>query len=151
MAKKCDCPHCLHASRIFAEDDETITVVNKTYHTDCYEVQNRIAQVCDLFWEKINKNVVYGNLRKVVNEIVYVKGIHPDVLYFGINYYLDNHLSLNYPAGLFYVIQNKKMMEAYSRTKVKKLNYKFEVEIDKENKYSYKQENNGSFGNILAR
>lgn len=151
MNKKCSLVHCLHESRELTEEDDVVTVGKKSYHADCYEVEIQTKKVCDLFYEKVNPHTVYSNLRKIVNEIVYEKGISPDVLYFGINYYLNNHIPLNYPAGLFYVIQNKKMMEAYNKTKVKKLNYKFEVETDKDNKYQYNPKNNNSgFSSILG-
>lgn len=153
MANKCcGSAHCLHESKVFKDDDETVTVGKKTYHTDCWETQEQIAKVCDLFYRKINNNVVFGNLRSIVNEIVYIRGISPDVLYFGINYYLNNHIPLNYPAGLFYVIQNKKMLAAYNKTKVKKLNYKFEVETtDTGSKYQYNpQTKNSGFSSILS-
>ena len=149
--KCCGSTHCLHESKEFTEDDKTITVGKKTYHEDCWMVQDQITKVCDLFYRKVNSNVVFSNLRKVVNEIVYGRGISPDVLYFGINYYIDNHIPLNYPAGLFYVIQNKKMIAAYNKAKVQKLDYKFEVENNKTNEYQYNPKtNNSGFSNILA-
>lgn len=152
MAKKCGSSHCLHESKEFMDNDEIVTVGNKSYHADCYKVQNEISRVCDLFYQKINSNIVFGSLRKIVNEIVYERGIQPDLLYFGINYYINNHIPLNYPAGLYYVIQNKKMMEAYNKAKVKKLNYKFEVETDADNKYKYNPKtSNSGFNSILDR
>jgi len=131
MAKeyKCRYQRCLHP-------DEKVTVENavadggKHYHPDCYQTSIQTREVFRLFQEHINPNPVYAQLWKVIYSIVFDKGIGSDMLLFGLKYYIEKKIPLNYPQGLYYVMQNRDMQNAYYKWKAKKTEVKVEITED---------------------
>lgn len=115
----CKYKYCRHTSREIEEDDLVIDGKN-TYHSDCLSEKKCIEKIIDVFSKEVNENVVFSQLRNVINNIVIKKGIDAPVLLFGIQYYLKNNIPLNYPQGLYYVVQNKRMWEAYYKRTEKK-------------------------------
>ena len=69
------------------------------------------------FRGKVNPNPVYSQLQAVIKNIVFTKKVSSEFLLFGLRYYVKNKLNLNYPQGLYYVIQNKDVKAAYAKMK----------------------------------
>ncbi len=153
MAKKrvCRASHCLHSSKEFLPDDKIVEVGKMAYHEDCYRAISNIKEVVDLFAKKINPNVVFSELRKVINTIVYTRGIDSGLLLFGIKYYINNRIPLNYPQGLYYVVQNKKVQVGYQKTKTAEVanKYSFDVPDDEVKTFTHKTQMPRGFSDIL--
>ena len=150
--KICRATHCLHDTKeINTDSDKYFQKGSCYYHSDCYKTVQDIKQIVDLWTTKINQNVVYPQLMKTLNHIIYTKHVNSDMVLFGLRYYINNHIPLNYPGGLYYVLQNKQMMQAYKtyRRKQQSNNITFIVADEEEQEAVYKPQTN-RFGGIFA-
>ena len=134
-------------------DDEIIKVKGRNYHKSCYQTKNDILEIRDLFAENINKNVVFSSLMSVINNIIFRRGVTSDYLKFALNYYIQNKIPLNYPQGLYYVVQNKDVKTAYEKSKAesikKKMLPKVDVGLDIDKTYERKTRTKKTIGDIF--
>jgi len=139
MAKeyKCKYAKCLRSDKKVKAED-AVKVGSSYYHQDCHTQLTQIKEIIDLFQKYINPNPVYAQLRKVINTIVFDKNIGSDLLLFGVKYYIEKKIPLNYPQGLYYVIQNKEMKSAYHKWKAKKDEIKIEITEDSGVEFTHK-------------
>ncbi len=148
----CKAKHCFHDNKEFLPDDDVVKVKNQTYHRDCYQAISDIREVIDLFVKEINPNVVFSELRRVINNIVYTKHISSGMLLYGLKYYIDRRIPLNYPQGLYYVVQNKEVQNNYNKfianEKIK--NYTFTAPVDESQPFTYKTNAPKSFVDVLS-
>lgn len=144
----CRYSNCLHKDKEI-EKENAIKSGRLYYHPDCFQTKEDIKRIIDLFKKNINPNPVYATLQSVIKNIVFTKGLGSDFLLFGLEYYIKNKIHLNYPQGLYYVIQNKKMIDAYRKSKEK--NIKNTVEIKEQNDFQFKHVpiKNKGFADIL--
>ena len=151
---KCRFKHCLHEENLVSVD-EAVKVGSAYYHEDCYKVKTNIDKTIDLFAKEVNPNVIFSVLRRVINNIVFDKNIDSEMLLFGLKYYIDENIPLNYPQGLYYVVQNKAMVKAYEKKKMaeymleqrKKAKENPVEEIETE--FTYKPSKRKNFSDIL--
>ena len=122
---KCDYKNCSEPL-----DDEIIKVKGRNYHKSCFQTKNDILEIRDLFAENINKNVVFSSLMSVINNIIFHRGVTSDYLKFALNYYIQNKIPLNYPQGLYYVVQNKDVKTAYEKSKAESIKKKMLPKVD---------------------
>lgn len=128
---KCRYSHCLHESKEINRD-QAVKKGNAYYHSDCLQTQTEIKEIIDLFTNKINKNPVYAQLNSVINNIVFTKGLGSNFLLFGLRYYIEHKIPLNYPQGLYYVIQNRSVIDAYHKEKAKTVKQAIEIAAESE-------------------
>lgn len=137
---KCRAKYCQHDNREMLVE-EAVKEGSCYYHADCCKTKNEIKEIIDIFSKKINPNVVYAQLQTVIHKIVYEKGLGSELLLFGLKYYISHNITLNYPQGLYYVIQNKDVINEYNKLKAKKIketaNNLIEVE-DEQRSFGYK-------------
>ena len=114
----CRYAKCKHNSKELPKE-EAVKIGAAYYHKDCAKIKEDVETVVMLFINNVNPNTIVPQLRKVVNNIIFDKGIDSDFLVFALRYYIDNKYTLNYPGGLYYVIQNKTVLNAYA-SKIKK-------------------------------
>lgn len=114
------------------EKDKAIKDGKSYYHPQCLKVKNDINEIISLFREKVNPNVVISVLRKVVNAIVFEKNVESGLLLFGLQYYIKNKKTLNYPQGLYYVVQNSDVNREYSSMKAVQLKKEIVKQMDNE-------------------
>ena len=126
---ECKYSKCLHDEKTLLKE-EAIKSGNRYYHANCYKNKEDIKQIVDLFKKNINSNPVYSQLQNVINNIVFTRGLGSDLLLFGLKFYIENKIPLNYPQGLYYVIQNKEMIKAYNKNKVKNMGKFIEIESE---------------------
>ncbi|GEM_PF-557627 len=152
---KCRYNHCKHETKDVLAS-EAVKDGNRYFHKDCYKTKEEINKIIELFAEYINPNVVFAVLRKVVNNIVFNRGVDSGLLLFGLNYYIANKITLNYPQGLYYVIQNKNVIKGYKEKKnkeylieQKKNLQKAEDDTEMVSSFTYKPNKQKSFADIL--
>lgn len=152
---KCRYNHCKHETKDVLAS-EAVKEGNRYYHKDCYKTKEDINKIVELFSEHVNPNVVFAVLRKVINNIVFTRGVDSGLLLFGLNYYISNKITLNYPQGLYYVIQNKNVIKGYTEKKnreylieQKKNMQKIEDNEEMESSFTYKPSKRKSFADIL--
>lgn len=136
----CRFSKCFHSSKEI-EDGQGVKVGSAYYHADCFEVHKDIEAIRNLFIEQVNPNVVVGQLVRTINTIVFEKDVQSSYLLFGLKYYINHHIPLNYPGGLYYVIQNKDVKREWDRLKANdiknEINKKIAV-VDKGQSFEYK-------------
>ena len=136
---KCKYSKCLHDTRELNKD-KAVKVGSTYYHEDCLRTKEEIKQIVALFQQKVNANPVYSQLQSVINNIVFIKGLGSELLLFGLKYYIENKIPLNYPQGLYYVVQNKAVINAFHKNTVKIMG-----------KIDIKNENNNSFTRVPTK
>lgn len=131
---KCRAKHCQHENREILVE-EAVKEGNCYYHKDCYKTKEEIKEIINLFTEKINPNPVFSQLQSVINKIVYDKGLGSEFLLFGLKYYISHKYKLNYPHGLYYVIQNKEVITEYNKFKTKKIKQITNINLETEDEH----------------
>lgn len=144
----CKYSGCLHSDKTL-DKEQAVKVGNSYYHPDCFQTKEDIKKIIDLFKNHINPNPVYSTLQSVIKNIVFTKGLGSDFLLFGLQYYIDHKLPLNYPQGLYYVIQNKQVLDAYNKSKVKSIKSNIEITEETESNFTYIPTKTNSFADIL--
>lgn len=145
----CKYSNCLHDDRQLNKDD-AIRSGNAYYHKDCFKTKEDIKQIIALFQKHINSNPVYSQLQTVIKNIVFTKGLGSDLLLFGLKYYIENKIPLNYPQGLYYVIQNKQMIAAYNKQSRKSANHQVDILKETESKFVHKPLKSKNFSDIIS-
>ena len=149
---KCKYGKCKHESKEI-EKSEAVKVGNAYYHADCFKDKENRKEIIDLFVNNINPNVVFSQLQAVVRTIVDDRGNSSDFLLFGLKYYIEHKIPLNYPQGLYYVIQNKEVNAEYKKIKAKEIMVKENFvtqESSNEVEFSYKPTKQKGFSDILG-
>ena len=144
----CKYSHCLHDNREI-EKRKAIRVGNSYYHSDCFKTKEDIKEIVNLFKAHINANPVYAQLQSVINNIIFVKKVQSDFLLFGLRYYIEHKIPLNYPQGLYYVIQNKDVANAYNKAKTKEIKKSVEITEQAETEFKFVPTKNKGFADII--
>lgn len=144
----CKYSHCLHDNREI-EKRKAIRVGNSYYHSDCFKTKEDIKEIVNLFKAHINANPVYAQLQSVINNIIFVKKVQSDFLLFGLRYYIEHKIPLNYPQGLYYVIQNKDVTNAYNKVKTKEIKKSVEITEQAETQFKFVPTKNKGFSDII--
>lgn len=146
----CRYTHCLHDTKE-VNQDEAVKQNNYYYHRDCFKTKQEIKEIIDLFVKHINPNPVYSQLQTVIKNIVFTRKVGSELLLFGLKYYIENNIPLNYPQGLYYVIQNKRMLAEYKKTKKPRITGNIEIKDTKnENNFTHKPIKQKSITDILS-
>lgn len=148
---QCTYSSCLHDSRNIRRED-AVCVGRKYYHEDCYQTKEEIEEIVDLFVTHINPHPVQAQLQKVINNIIFKKGLGSNFLLFGLKYYIEHKIPLNYPQGLYYVVQNKDVRQAYEKKRLSILT-KGKIVIDEptESTFEYKPAKPVGFEDIIGK
>ena len=149
---KCRYSGCNHDNKEMDKKD-AVQVGNAYYHEDCLRDKENRKNIVDLFIKYINPNPVYAQLNAVIRTIVDQKGVSSDFLLFGLRYYIEHKIPLNYPQGLHYVVQNKQVIAEYNKVKEKELKAKTNFvmpEVNNEVEFNYKPTKTKGFADILG-
>lgn len=178
MAKKqtvklihCRYPKCkfLHeTTELKKEDAVKGGSKNSYYHPDCWKTLQTVNQIRDTFFKEIDPTLTgkqIGSLVSIVNNMIFSKGIDPELILFALHYFIKyKQGALKYPGGIAYIVQNKDVLKAWDTEKKQKLNAelkKQKEELEKEvnnfdedilssnNPFVYKPKELTSFADIL--
>lgn len=145
---KCRYSNCLHEDKEINKE-EAVQSGKMYYHADCLKTKEEIKQIIDLFSTHINPNPVYSQLQSVIKNIVFTKKVSSEFLLFGLQYYIDHKMPLNYPQGLYYVIQRKEVIDAYNKSKAKTIKKTTEITEDNETAFIHVPHKNKGFADII--
>lgn len=145
---KCRYKYCKHESKELTKDD-AVGVGNAYYHADCYKEKKDKEEIVRLFLDYINPNTPVGFLRKVINKIIHEKEVPSEYLLFGLKYYIDHKIKLNYPAGLYYVIANKDVEFEYKRLNSRKEKHVFQITDDTDEVFTYVKPKKKTINNFM--
>lgn len=146
--KKCAYRFCKHKDKEI-DGNNYIENNGKIYHKDCLREQTNIKKIVDVFYKYVDPNVSFPVLQRVIREIIDKKNCPADKLLFGLRFYISNKIPLHYPQGLFYVIANKQMNEAYKDHKERKVTQQAIVKEDSGESFNFKRTKPISFEDIL--
>jgi hypothetical protein len=146
---KCRATHCLHDSNILPIE-EAVKSGTAYYHPDCLKAKELSNKVFALFVEQVNANVIHKVLWSVINTIVYERNIDPEYLLYGLKYYIYKKIPLNYPQGLYYVIQNREVQAGWNKIKAKDKSASFEIKEEKPHSFSYTPQKKKGIADIFG-
>ena len=153
MSRQVQCAYgkCLHESKALDIEDAVLDK-KKYYHADCLKTKEEIKEIIDLFCKHINPHPIFSQLQSVITNIVFTREIGSEYLLFGLKYYIENKIPLNYPQGLYYVMQNKDVKKAYD-SHIKKTVLKQNIEITESNdsSFGFKPTKAKGFDDILGK
>lgn len=150
-ARVCRYSKCKHNSNINLDNEKYVYIKNNYYHEDCYKEKCDLQLLRDLWVNNISTTVVHSQLNKTLNQLM-ENGVSSDYLVFVLQYVLNNHCKLNYPAGFKYYVDNKNIRDAYVKRNQKKICQSEFVAKDNDDdapKFSIKPKSCG-FKNILG-
>lgn len=153
---KCAFKHCKHQSQVLQEN-EAVKVGNRYMHEDCARTSENMIKVRDVYYERISQEVVMKILVRVIQNIVLEKGIDAEYLVFAIEYAADNKIPIRSPYGLYYLVDNYKVKEAWKNKNIEKRVSEIKKEAEQNviidpqaNKFNFKQTFTGGFGSIFG-
>lgn len=169
--KQCRYNCCLHTSKEIDISQDEYEVVktdrgqNQFFHKDCLahreakeqkekKVKADIQLIKNIWIENISQTVAIPHLYKEINRLVFEQGISTEFIIFALQYCIKNHFKLRYPGGLKYYLDKQEIIDAYNKTKAKKViaHAEFTAKETEDNtpKFSVNRKPSG-FGSILGR
>ena len=144
----CRYKNCLHESNE-VNREEAVKSGTMYYHADCLKTKEEIKQIIDLFKTHINPNPVYAQLHSTIKNIVFTKNLGSEFLLFGLQYYINHKIPLHYPQGLHYVVQNKDVIDAYNKAKLKNVKKTTDIIESNDTVFTHVPTKNRGFADIL--
>ena len=119
--KKCNYSHCKHLSNsINIKFDEYVTEKSgglvRYYHPDCKHEKDAIQEIIDYWYVAIDPNVIFGQLRRIIDKIIYEMHIDADFVLYALR---KKSQYLHHPPGLMYAIQDKNLKKQFEYDKKK--------------------------------
>lgn len=145
---KCRYANCLHENKEL-DKNEAVKSGAAYYHSDCLRTKEQMKQIEDLFITRVNPNAIISQLRGVIKTLAITRGLGSDFLLFGLQYYIDHKIPLNYPQGLYYVVQNKDVIAAYNKLKSKEIKKTVEIAEETSVNFTHIPTKRNSFADIL--
>lgn len=152
MNRKCRYSNCWYDGKIDIDKEQYVQSGNSYYHTKCYNTKQDINFIKQYWHDNIDCNVVYSQLIKILNQLIFENHNDSDYVKFVVMYCVEHKMNLRYPPGIKYFISNHKIQIEYQKTKIKKVDtYNFSAtENNDEPSFSIKKKQQG-FGSILGR
>ncbi|MBQ5562781.1 MAG: hypothetical protein IIT39_05295 [Clostridia bacterium] len=146
--KTCGYAKCKRCRKIDTNKEEYTKLNNLYFHKECFQERSDLQLIRNLWAERINENVSYSYLNKVLNSLL-DKGFASDYMVFTLEYVISHRMNLNYPNGFIYFLEKPKIQTAYKQKKLKR-QIKEAAEIQKpilntanEPKFSFKPKQRG--------
>ncbi len=124
---RCRYAHCIHQGDPLLKS-KAVKVGSTFYHPECYKEMETIKEIIDYFAKHINRDVVFSQLQKVIDNICFPKkidgakiGVSPERLLFQLKYCVMEGWNIKYPGALYYVVQNREAHDAYIRATAGKI------------------------------
>lgn len=116
----CKYPYCKEIEELC--DANHIIIGKKEYHSVCAKKMKAKEEIKKLYAERVSSTVVFSQLQKIIHNIVDIKDVSPEYFYFALRYAINHQITINYPASLYYIIDNSDIKTAYKKFTQKKLN-----------------------------
>ena len=110
--RKCCYSHCKHENIIIDPlvDDYEIESKNRYFHADCKHEKDTMLEIIDYWYKHVDKNVIFNQLRKIVDQLVYSDHIDADYILYALK---KKARFLNHPPGLVYAVKDKELKKEY--------------------------------------
>lgn len=110
----CAYKHCLHHGEK-VKSSESVVIGKKHYHWDCASIKQEIEEMRNTYYEKIDKDVSFPVLTKVLNDLIFKYELEVEFVKFAINYYADYKVKVKSPFTLLYLRKNDYMSEKWKK------------------------------------
>ena len=110
---KCRYSHCKHEGT--PVDETGVRIGSVYYHKDCYEEKEAVVAIIDFYVNNFDPDPIFTVLRKTINNIVYGKKTDPAFVLFALRYAKSNNIGIYNPAGIYYVLKNRNMLDAWKK------------------------------------
>lgn len=123
---KCRYAHCKHIGEP-VDKEKCVHIGNAYYHEDCYKEKETLGIIEKYYIDNFERNPIIQALRKVINTIIFKHGNSPDFLLYALRYAKENHIPLKHSAGIYYLVKDEKIKEAWQsfNNKKKRIEYNF--------------------------
>lgn len=151
--KKCAYTHCKHDNKeIDIKNDAYELEKGRYYHPDCKHEKDTIAEIIDFWYRNIDEHVIFNQLVKILNRIIYKENVDPDYILYALK---KKYKYLNHPPGLIYAIRDKSVMKDWEfEKKLKAFNEtkdSVKIEDNEGSSFVYKESSGKkSFGDIFG-
>lgn len=146
---KCRYSHCKHPQDMKPPEEMAQSGSTVYYHPECLREKDTINQIVKYYLEKIDFRAIISQLRKVINDIVFKKGVPADELLFDVMYIHKSQKKLNSPFGLHYVVTNKKIQYEYQKQKRRPVTFNADKVATKEETEFTSSKKKTGFDNIF--
>lgn len=150
--KQCRYQFCKHNGQIDIDTEPFIRKSNTYLHEDCYKAKCDLELIRNLWKLRINQTTSKQELSKVLNKHI-ENGYSEEYLLFMIQFIINHKLSLKYPGGIKYYIDDTRIKEAYRKSRIPKVkpeDFKIEKDSDDSPTFTVQQKKTG-FGSILHK
>lgn len=90
-------------------------ISKKHYHWDCASIKQEIEEIRNIYYEKIDKDVSFPVLTKVLNDLIFKYELEVEFVKFAVNYYADYKVKVKSPFTLLYLRKNDYMREKWKK------------------------------------
>lgn len=111
----CKYIHCKHDGRIDIETEPFVKQKDGFYHEDCYKEKTDLQLFRSLWCENISSTVVFSDLNRTLNQLMFEQGVSAEYLLFVLQYIIDHHCKLRYPAGFRYYVDKQDIKNSYEK------------------------------------
>ncbi len=118
---KCRYSRCIFGGGDIEPGKEVEVSKGRYMHSECARYNATIKEIVRLYSESIDRTVVFSELQNVINKIVFDKKVDPDFLLFAIKKAILNKTKIRAPYGLYYLVNDKDMIDTWKRKKVQKI------------------------------
>lgn len=154
--KQCRCKNCLHNTKdINIKTDEYHNNGSAYYHKECWDAKERIDRIKEIWEKEINEFVVWAQLVRMLNDLIYKQKKDSEYILFAIEY-AAKHKSkyrLAHPGGIKYILGKPEIKEEFEKSKRKIFkDSDFKIEKPTQNnapKFTTKKQTSG-FGGIFG-
>lgn len=112
---KCRYTHCRHPNDLKPPSEMVRGGGTTYYHRDCGKERDIINRIVEYYRDNIDGRVTVAQLRNVINNIIFKKGVPAEELLFDITYVHNSGRKINSPYSLHYIIDNKKVQNEYKK------------------------------------
>ena len=148
----CKYTNCKHNDKVHIDIEPFVKGKDGFYHEDCYKEKTDLQLFRSLWSENISPTVVFSDLNRILKQLLSINGVSVDYLLFVLQYVIDNHCNLRYPAGFKYYVDNQNIKDAYekkNRKIVSPSNFVAKENKDDSPKFSINRKPSG-FNSILG-
>lgn len=146
---KCRYTHCRHPSDLKPPEEMKKGGGSVYYHPECYKERETINKIVSYYTENIDERVTIAQLRSVINNIIFKKGVSADELLFGIMYTHKSGKNINSPMGLHYIVSNRRIRHEYEKEKAEQTKFDADkVAVKEDVQFTVKPQHKG-FENVF--
>lgn len=118
---KCRYSRCIYGGGDIEQGKEVEVSKGRYMHSECARYSNTIKEIMTFYSESIDKTVVFSELRKVINKIVFERETDPAFLLFVLKRAISNGTTIKAPYGLYYLVKDNDAIKTWSKQQAQRI------------------------------